>query len=90
MSDKAFTDLKAKQEAAAEQAQKKGSKSVALFGVEHRDYFDSVRDTSINFVNLCLNSAANQRSKKRKAEEDEESTNSPRLTSKQVCSVCSL
>lgn len=50
LSDKAFTDIKTKQAAAAKQAQ---------------------------------NKAVNQRSKKRKAEEDEESTQTHKLTSKQ-------
>uniref|UniRef100_A0A8D3BNJ4 Nucleolar GTP-binding protein 2 n=1 Tax=Scophthalmus maximus TaxID=52904 RepID=A0A8D3BNJ4_SCOMX len=39
--------------------------------------------TDIKFVHLCLNAAANQRSKKRKAEDDEESAQPHRLTSKQ-------
>ncbi|XP_041843406.1 nucleolar GTP-binding protein 2 isoform X1 [Melanotaenia boesemani] len=54
LSEKVFTDIKTKQ-AAATQAQRKGSKSTA----------------------------ANQRGKKRKADEDEESTQLPKLTSKQ-------
>lgn len=90
LSDKAFTDIKAKQ--ARQQAQSKGSQPVfvmSLYGAGwiRTNWLGPGPDTI--FVNLCLNPAANQRNKKRKAEEDEESQQAHKLTSKQVWSVCS-
>lgn len=45
--------------------------------------------TSIPYFNLCFNLAANAKNKKRKAEEDDEESTKTRMTSKQVCVVCS-
>lgn len=45
--------------------------------------------TTIPYINLCLNLAANAKNRKRKTEEDDEESTQTRMTSKQVCAVCS-
>lgn len=70
--------------------EKRYSVSVNVIAELHADMYEWPcihPGTTIPYINLCLNLAANAKIKKRETEDDDEESTQTRMTSKQVCAV---